>query len=520
MNIQVNTQNIQQNGIANLTPEQLTRELLIGKQELALSAGQILSGQITSREGNLITLLLENHRTLSAELSGNLSIDVGQQLSFEVKSVSGQFTELRPLYTNLTTDSTIENALNDASLPLTERNVSMVRSMMEEGLSVHRQALLDMVSHLNANPEVAPETLVKMQKLQLPMDEISIQQFTHYQNFEHQIIQDVMTMTDGLSALPAELFTGVSEESALEKAIDVLSMALAAEPEAASAMETQGMILAGKEEVAAFTDRFRAMLDHAVDHRNLTPEERDLAAGNFLRSLQTLFEQYRSGTQFPKELTQSLQELMKDSDFQAVLSEKLLKQYLLKPEEVGREGKIEELYQRILEHSNKAMALLENTNNAPVLKSAQNLNANVNFMHQLNAMAAYVQLPLKMSEENAHGDLYVYTNRKKLAERDGNYSALLHLDLEHLGPMDIYVAIQAQKVSTHFYLQDALLLDFIEQHLPLLTERLQKKGYQMNTAVSLREADEMKSMAETFLSPAQGETVPPLRSTLSFDVRA
>ena len=38
--------------------------------------------------------------------------------------------------------------------------------------------------------------------------------------------------------------------------------------------------------------------------------------------------------------------------------------------------------------------------------------------------------------------------------KDGNVSALLHLDMENLGPMDVYVAMQNNRVNTHFYMQD------------------------------------------------------------------
>ena len=153
------------------------------------------------------------------------------------------------------------------------------------------------------------------------------------------------------------------------------------------------------------------------------------------------------------------------------------------------------------------------------MKSAQNLMDNVQFMNQLNEMMTYVQLPLKMSEENAHGDLYVYTNKKKLAEKDGNFSALLHLDMEHLGPMDVYVAMQMEKVSTHFYMQDEATLDFIEQHIHLLDERLTGKGYKMNSVVSVKE-DESKSMVDTFLEDKKNEGTVGIVSKLSFDVRA
>ena len=224
MSIQVNTQGYQQNQVGQI-PEALTAENLRQlKQELQLATGQILSGRVTSMEGNSITLLLDSKQSISAHLNGDMPINVGQLLSFEVKSATGAQAELRPLYTNLSDTSTVGAALSEAGLPSTDRNISMVQNMMEEGMSVNKQALLDMVSQLNEHPDVNPSTIVQMQKLNLPMDETTIQQFENYQNFEHEIENDVRAMNDALAALPEELFLSGEDDAGMMKAADIFSI--------------------------------------------------------------------------------------------------------------------------------------------------------------------------------------------------------------------------------------------------------------------------------------------------------
>lgn len=44
----------------------------------------------------------------------------------------------------------------------------------------------------------------------------------------------------------------------------------------------------------------------------------------------------------------------------------------------------------------------------------------------------------------------MFTNKRSLAEKDGEVSALLHLTMEHLGPLDVYVKMNQGKVSTEF----------------------------------------------------------------------
>ncbi len=122
-----------------------------------------------------------------------------------------------------------------------------------------------------------------------------------------------------------------------------------------------------------------------------------------------------------------------------------------------------------------------------------------------------------MAGNNAHGDLYVYTNKKNLASKDGNVSALLHLDMEHLGPLDVYVAMQQNKVSTNFTLQDESALDLIEQHIDLLNDRLTKRGYDLKAQFQLKEEEQDSGIMQTILS--QGKNISVLSRT-SFDVRA
>lgn len=203
--------------------------------------------------------------------------------------------------------------------------------------------------------------------------------------------------------------------------------------------------------------------------------------------------------------------------FQNLLQQNLSEQWLLTPEEVRDKGNVRELYERLdaqLAKLGEAFSANGKADN-PLAKSVTNLQNNLDFMNQINQVYSYVQLPLKMSEGNAHGDLYVYANKKSLASKEGGVSALLHLDMEHLGPVDVYVAMQEMRVSTHFYLPNEEMLDFIEANIHILNERLEKRGYSMNTVMSVK--SEEKSAVEEMLDTGKDNT---LLSQYSFDVRA
>lgn len=220
------------------------------------------------------------------------------------------------------------------------------------------------------------------------------------------------------------------------------------------------------------------------------------------------------------EMNDALKELVSGGKFGDLLKHQMQGQWLLAPIDVERKETVDSLYQRLHQQTK---SLTENL--AGILKPdnafSQNLsqmNQNLDFMHQMNQVYQYVQLPLKMSGSEATGDLFVYTDKKSLAEQKGSVSALLHLDMKHLGPVDVYASISAgNSVYTKFYLESEELLDFVERHIYMLNERLEKRGYNTRCETVLR--DKERKAANPVAEHDNG-TVPKLMGKYSFDVRA
>ena len=204
------------------------------------------------------------------------------------------------------------------------------------------------------------------------------------------------------------------------------------------------------------------------------------------------------------------------------MNEFLQKELLLRPESTDKDG-VKEIYQRLgkqLGTISEALTQLGQEQSS-LGKTVQNMSQNLNFLNQMNSMYAYVQLPIKLSEGNAHGELYVYSNKKHLASKDGEVSALLHLDMEHLGAVDVHVKLKDSNVSTQFFLEDEEMLDFLYEHMDMLTERLKKRGYNMTYQMTVRgEKDESKAENNTFQELIRENSNIPMMVNYSFDVRA
>ena len=210
--------------------------------------------------------------------------------------------------------------------------------------------------------------------------------------------------------------------------------------------------------------------------------------------------------------------LFASKEFGAILKNRAEKQWLLEPQQLKEASKVSDLYERLdhqmkqMENVMKAAGVTQNS----FVQTAADIRSNVEFMNQINQAYTYVQLPLKLSGQNATGDLYVYTNKKNLNDPEAELTAFLHLDLDHLGSTDVSIRMKDKNVKTNFYIADDASYDLIEKHLPVLEKRLAQKGYRCSITMSKEE--KKVEFVEDFLQHdmPQAGTV----HRYSFDVRA
>ena len=236
------------------------------------------------------------------------------------------------------------------------------------------------------------------------------------------------------------------------------------------------------------------------------------SAVSVLRDLQQLLQ-----SDFPVD-REHLQKLLDSDAFKSLVKDALEQQWTIKPEELTGSNQINKLYEKLDNQMNRMADVLKATGQESTnfQQMAADIRSNVDFMNQINEAYTYVQIPLKMSGQNASGELYVYTNKKALAEGDKDLTAFLHLDMEHLGPTDVSVRMRGKEVSTNFYLENDEAYDLLEQHLPVLEEKLKSKGY--NCKISVTNEAKHVNFVEDFLKkdqPSAGQL-----HRYSFDMRA
>ena len=219
---------------------------------------------------------------------------------------------------------------------------------------------------------------------------------------------------------------------------------------------------------------------------------------------------------------ESLHKLFSGKVWKNLLEGTVKTQWSLTPETLPKEGEVGKVYEKIVKSLHTLNETLQQSGaqNTALQESITNLSENIGFMNQLNQMYTYVQLPLKMQNGEKNGELYVFTNKRSLAEKDGEVSALLHLTMEHLGPLDVYVKMNQGRVSTEFTVEKEETLLFLEKNMSILTDRLQKRGYDISCKMKVKdEAGEPENPVERLLTEKQNGAVS-VHAQYAFDVRA
>lgn len=513
----------------------------VNRQIRALVPGQTLRGEVVSREGNNAQIRLLQDVLVDAKVDADIRLELGQNITFQVKN-NGKTLNLSPLFTNMATEGTVLKALDMASLPVNENTVAMTKQLMDAGLPIDKNTLQQIWHESNAFPDAEILDLVNLHRVELPVTEENITQMASYRNLTHQLTAGIAETGESLT----NMLQGLVESGDIEQAATIYSEVLellafedAAGETVTGQQQTEGPlpepgvdVTVTSEEAEQMPVQPSATAPEAVPgQKTIIEEPTETASGNGqtikenpgaektqeapqLQNLQKLLKQGLETKDIPL-----LRSILHNSKVAELPAKLLADRWSIKPEDVESPEKVEELYQKLGKQLKGLSNLLEENGQrgSSAYQNVTNLSQNVDFLQQINQTYAYIQLPLHLRQgEHKTGELFVYTNKKNLARKDGQVSALLHLDMEHLGPLDVYVTLKDTKVSTKFYVQNDAILDYLEANMDVLTERLQKRGYDCKCETTLRTELQQTAQAMAPLLKTEG-SVPVAQ--YAFDVR-
>lgn len=543
-----------------------------------MSRGMIFEGTVSSVHGNQVKLALSNGQQILARLAGKFSFEQGQSVFFQVKNNDGGTIEIKP-YTvdGEGANLTLMDALKAAGLPVDGINLSMVNKMMEEQMPIDKTSLNQMYQLVQDNKNINVTTLVELKRLGIEINQVNAAQFENYANDKQAITIAMDSLIEELpNALSAE---DLSMYKLVTQARDILNIVTEGLPEEAfisneasdmssyeaimrdnqsapvvkkhfniaelfeslnsvsgesqdiqtiqktdnsrgidniflqdneSPSNTIGFILSDKQ-IEELNEQVRMLLPN-LQENNISLYSEDSSVVGILNDIKSMLENTPANAN-------TLRNLFSGESFKLMLKEALEQQWMIKPGDLEKNPKkLDGLYDKIEKQITNMENILKTTGvvNSKAEALVDNIRGNIEFMNQINEAYTYVQVPLRMNEKNASGQLYVYTNKKSMSDPDKELSAFLHLDLEHLGGTDVSIKMLHRKVTTNFYLDSDESYTLVKQFLPVLEKRLQDKGY--NCELNVNSDSKQINFVDGFLR----KDLPPTGQVhrYSFDMRA
>lgn len=543
-----------------------------------MSKGMIFEGTVSSVRGNQVKLALSNGQQILARLAGKFSFEQGQSVFFQVKNNDGGTIEIKP-YTvdGEGANLTLMDALKAAGLPVDGINLSMVNKMMEEQMPIDKTSLNQMYQLVQDNKDINVTTLVELKRLGIEINQVNAAQFENYANDKQAITIAMDSLIDELpNALSAEdlsmyklvtqardilniVTEGLTEEAFISSEASDMSQyeAIMRDNKSAPVVKkhfniaelfeslnsvsgesqdihttqkinnapaidtiilqenetksnTIGFLLSDKQ-IEELNEQVRMLLPD-LQENNISLYSEDSSVVGILNDIKSMLENTPANAD-------TLRHLFSGEAFKLMLKEALEQQWMIKPGDLEKNPKkLDGLYDKIEKQITNMEIILKTSGvvNPKAEALADNIRGNIEFMNQINEAYTYVQVPLKMNEKNASGQLYVYTNKKSMSNPDKELSAFLHLDLEHLGGTDVSIKMLHRKVTTNFYLDSDESYALVKQFLPVLEKRLQDKGY--NCELNVNSGSKQMNFVAGFLK----KDLPPTGQVhrYSFDIRA
>ena len=180
----------------------------------SLSEGMVIRGEITDLRNHEVTITLSDNTTVIAHTNDSSSLYIGQTTAFRVTSVTPQTVSIERLSSRYSDGqaATILKALEEADLQKNERNMQIVRELLDNRMPINKMMLQQIIQQSSSFKDVSTESLVLMNKYNMPVNEHTAVQFENFRSGNNSLIQTIDTISEELPSLLRTLAQGAPAE--------------------------------------------------------------------------------------------------------------------------------------------------------------------------------------------------------------------------------------------------------------------------------------------------------------------
>lgn len=465
----------------------------------SLADGDTFSANITDVSGEQVTITLDGGQSFTASLLNSTAYNIGDRADFVIQDNKGENIVLKAVTMQATALETamINKSLKAAGIMPTLRNREMVLELMRNGMPIGRDALLDMVKELSSHSNAEIGGIIALKRMGIEVTDDSLKSYQNYKEYNGAMQRDI-------AALGEKLFESVDSGKALSDVVKLLvgdelltgngtvednskestkTGAQTQQPVGTQADEKSD--IAQKNLMSDVKNMVAGMVDNynAATGRSLKLSYEFLNTDNLARFMNGFA---RMAEEFEMEplLKNKLHGVLKGDKASRLLNELVRDTFSMKMTDVADSESVKEHIAKTLDKLNSVSEYAASNQSAELSNVASRMSNNMEFLNSMNQFMAAVQVPIKNIGEHGEGELYVYRRNKQKCGEDDTVKAFLHLDMEHLGALDIYLTLKGSSVATNFKVEDESVLDFLEANMEQLTKKLGEDGYNVTASIS------------------------------------
>ena len=465
----------------------------------SLADGDTFSANITDVSGEQVTITLDGGQSFTASLLNSTAYNIGDRACFVIQDNKGENIVLKAVTMQATALETamINKSLKAAGIMPTLRNREMVLELMRNGMPIGRDALLDMVKELSSHSNAEIGGIIALKRMGIEVTDDSLKSYQNYKEYNGAMQRDI-------AALGEKLFESVDSGKALSDVVKLLvgdelltgngTVEDNSKESTKTGAQTQQPIgtqadekadIAQKNLMSDVKNMVAGMVNNynAATGRSLKLSYEFLNTDNLARFMN---EFARMAEEFEMEplLKNKLHGVLKGDKASRLLNELVRDTFSMKMTDVADSGSVKEHIAKTLDKLSSISEYAASNQSAELSNVASRMSNNMEFLNSMNQFMAAVQVPIKNIGEHGEGELYVYRRNKQKCGEDDTVKAFLHLDMEHLGALDIYVTLKGSSVATNFKVEDESVLDFLETNMEQLTKKLAEDGYNVTASIS------------------------------------
>lgn len=525
-------------------PNVATNQQITGNAAITqVMEGQTFQGNVVNITGNEVQIMLDDNMMLNARMSEAVNINIGDSLSFLVQENNGSNVLIRPVpvQDNSYNFQAIQKALDANHFLPTDKNYQIAQSLMDYGMPLDRATMQQVMQQSIKYSNVPIDTLVHMNKLGLEVNEASINQFNSYMEGSHQLSGAITDFSNSIT----EFSSFISNEMSLDPSVtandlmqfqnslvdSVIKDSMGATGVADNEADLQNVNTSEQSMMNAITTSLQSAKTEGMD-KLAESFSKQLAAVlseakndsgqydpvNLLNSLNKALTDSVNNSELSKD---ALAELLNSTEYTNLLSDAIKQKFSLNKDTLKDAGEIDNLYKKMYDASNRLQESFQNMGGKAgeqMREQAGNMKQRLDFIQNLNDMYAYAQLPVKLQDEAFNSELFVYMNKKQQQSAKEAVSALLHLDMDHLGPTDVHVSLHGTTVHTKFYVEDPVSAKLLDEHMNRLEAAVAEKGFSLTNEVVMREPSIMAG-PNPVVNEMLGNDIEKSIKRYTFDVR-